>query len=62
MFEWLVLGVGLFDVLIVIVCEVICMGMLLIIDLVKIVGLVSLLGMMFGLIFVGVDLVWVIKY
>lgn len=32
------------------------------IDFVKIVGIVSLFGMMLGLIFVGVDLVYVIKY
>lgn len=36
--------------------------MVLMIDFVKIVGIVSLFGMMLGLIFVGVDFVYVIKY
>lgn len=46
----------------ILICDSICVVLILMVDLVKMVGLVSLLGMMFGLIFVGIDLVKVIKY
>lgn len=50
----LVLGVDILLVLIDIICDVIKIGMVFIIDLVKIFGIVFLLGMMIGLIFVGI--------
>lgn len=46
----------------ILICDSICVVLILMVDLVKMVGLVSLSGMMFGLIFVGIDLVKVIKY